>query len=80
MFQLATELMEVRAMSRDTLIDDQLSDEQDDYDAVNDEHYNRPRTSRADTLRARRQVEALLEERRLKRAIEDDWFDDSEEE
>ena len=80
MFQLATELMEVRAMSRDTLIDDQLSDEQDDYDAVNDEHYSRPRTSRADTLRARRQVEALLEERRLKRAIEDDWLDDSEEE
>lgn len=80
MFQLATELMEVRAMSRDTLIDDQLSDDQDDYDAVNDEHYSRSRTSRADTLRARRQVEALLEERRLKRAIEDDWFDGLDEE
>ncbi len=30
-------------------------------------------SSRADTLRARRRVEALLEDRRLRRAIEDDW-------
>lgn len=67
-------------MGSETLIDEQLSDEQDFLDAVNDAHFNRPRASRADTLRVRRQVEALLEERRLKRAIEDDWLDDLEEE
>ncbi|GAB2801941.1 hypothetical protein GCM10027040_32260 [Halomonas shantousis] len=53
-----------------------FADEQDFFDAVNDEHFSRPRSSRADTLRVRRQVEALLEERRLKRAIEDDWLND----
>lgn len=70
-------------MSSETLIDEQLSDEQEFLDAVNDAHFSRPRGSRNDTLRARRQVEALLEDRRLKRAIEDDWLadlDDEEEE
>lgn len=68
-------------MSRETLINEQLTDDEQDFlDAVNDAHFTRPRSSRADTLRARRQVEALLEERRLKRAIEDDWLDDLDEE
>ena len=72
-------------MRRDHLTNT-LSDDQDFFDAVNDERYppeqeGRTRnTSRADTLRARRQVESLLEERRLKRAIEDDWRLDDEEE
>ncbi|GGX87057.1 hypothetical protein GCM10007160_13000 [Litchfieldella qijiaojingensis] len=71
-------------MSREQLVNDSLDDEQDFFDAVNDEHYTRSRpSSRADTLRARRRVEALLEERRLRRAIEDDWLleleDDGEE-
>ncbi|KFF48326.1 MULTISPECIES: PA3496 family putative envelope integrity protein [Salinicola] len=59
------------------------AEDQELYDAVNDEQFERPRSSKADTLKARRQVEALLEERRLKRAIEDDWyadFDDEDEE
>ncbi|EPC01207.1 hypothetical protein L861_11575 [Litchfieldella anticariensis FP35 = DSM 16096] len=71
-------------MSREHLVNNSLDDEQEFLDAVNDEHYTRSRSSsKADTLRARRQVEALLEERRLKRAIEDDWLldmDDEEEE
>lgn len=71
-------------MSQEHLVNDPQDDEQDFFDAVNDEHYTRSRpSSRADTLRARRRVEALLEERRLKRAIEDDWsldLDDEEEE
>lgn len=58
-------------MSREDFIDDQEYSE-----AVNDEQFERPRSSKADTLRARRQVEALLEERRLKRAIDDDWYND----
>ncbi|MBZ9557647.1 MULTISPECIES: hypothetical protein [Modicisalibacter] len=62
-------------MSRESFIE-----EQEFLDAVNDEHFSRPRASRGDTLRVRRQVEALLEERRLKRAIEDDWLVDDEEE
>ena len=53
-----------------------FADDQDYSEAVNDEQFERPRSSKADTLRARRQVEALLEERRLKRAIEDDWYND----
>lgn len=61
-------------MSRESFIAEQASEEQDFFEAVNDEHFTRPRASRADSLRARRQVEALLEERRLKKAIEDDWF------
>lgn len=72
-------------MSRDHL-NHSIDDDEDSYDAVNDDSYpseqeSRPRhVSRADTLRARRQIESLLEERRLKRAIEDDWqFDDEEE-
>lgn len=66
-------------MSRETL-DEQLADEQDFFDAVNDAQFTRSRSNRTDTLRARRQVEALLEERRLKRAIEDDWLDDFDDE
>lgn len=45
-------------------------------DAVNDHDYGRSRPSKSDTLRARRRVEALLEERRLRRAIADDWADE----
>ncbi|MFY0991114.1 PA3496 family putative envelope integrity protein [Halomonas sp. C05BenzN] len=70
-------------MSREPLVNDSLDDEQDYQEAVNDDDYGRSRpTSRADTLRARRRVESLLEERRLRRAIEDDWMllDDDEEE
>ncbi|WP_048308504.1 PA3496 family putative envelope integrity protein [Halomonas sp. PR-M31] len=59
-------------MSHDTLSDEQF-DDQDSYEADNDAQYQRSRSPRNDTLRLRRQVEALLEERRLKRAIEDDW-------
>ncbi|KPQ22896.1 MAG: hypothetical protein HLUCCA13_16000 [Halomonas sp. HL-48] len=62
-------------LSRETFSpEDTESDDFDSLDAVNDEHYGRSRpSSKADNLRARRQVEAWLEERRLKRAIEDDW-------
>lgn len=49
------------------------ADEFDNLDAVNDEQYGKHKPSKADTLRARRQVEAWLEERRLQRVIEDDW-------
>nr|WP_110655482.1 hypothetical protein [Salinicola halimionae] len=62
---------EGQAMSREEYID-----EQDFSEAVNDEQFERPRSSKADSLRARRQVEALLEERRLRRAIEDDWYNE----
>lgn len=66
-------------MSRDSLLDEAYYDV-NDQDAVNDDDYGRTRpTSRADTLRARRRVEALLEERRLKQAIDDDWALDEEE-
>lgn len=51
------------------------ADEQELLDAVNDEQFERPRsTGKANTLKARRQVEALLEERRLRRAIDDDYY------
>ncbi len=67
-------------MGREPLLDSNLDDDQDLLDAVNDDDYVRSRpSSRADTLRARRRVEALLEERRLRRAIEDDWAIDEEE-
>ncbi len=67
-------------MSRDALVSEPLDDEQDYNDAVNDEDYERPRhISRAEALYSRRRVEALLEERRLRRAIEDDWSFDEEE-
>ncbi|MFO7648436.1 MULTISPECIES: PA3496 family putative envelope integrity protein [Halomonas] len=67
-------------MGREHLLDPGLDDEQDFSEAVNDDDYGRSRpASRADTLRARRRVEALLEERRLRRAIEDDWAIDEEE-
>ncbi|WP_447553472.1 PA3496 family putative envelope integrity protein [Vreelandella sp. EE22] len=66
-------------MSRDPLNRDAFTssnheaDEFDGLDAVNDEQYGKHKPSKVDTLRARRQVEAWLEERRLQRAIEDDW-------
>ena len=66
-------------MGREHLLEPTLDDEVEYSDAVNDEEYSRPRSSRADTLRARRRVEALLEERRLRRAIEDEWAVDEEE-
>ncbi|SES22812.1 hypothetical protein SAMN04487958_11010 [Vreelandella subterranea] len=54
--------------------EDAEEDDFDSPDAVNDEHYGRSRpSSKVDSLRARRQVEAWLEERRLKRAIDDSW-------
>ena len=66
-------------MSRNSLLDDAYLD-LSDQDAVNDEDYSRSRSSsRSDTLRARRRVEALLEERRLRQAIDDDWDYDEEE-
>lgn len=61
-------------LNRETYTNDGLdADEFDNLDAVNDDHYSKSKPSKADTLRARRQVEAWLEERRLQRAIEDDW-------
>lgn len=61
-------------MSRSNLVNELLDDELDSHEAMNDDDYGRSRpSSRADTLRARRRVEALLEDRRLRRAIEDDW-------
>ena len=61
-------------LNRETYTNDGLdADEFDNLDAVNDAHYGKSKPSKADTLRARRQVEAWLEERRLQRAIEDDW-------
>ena len=68
-------------MSHEPLINEPDDDDVDFSEAVNDDEYVRPRaSSRADTLRVRRRVEALLEERRLQRAIEDDWmlFDEEE--
>ena len=68
-------------MSHEPLISETGDEDLDFSEAVNDEEYVRPRSSsRADTLRVRRRVEALLEERRLQRAIEDDWmlFDEEE--
>ncbi|MGM0701092.1 MAG: PA3496 family putative envelope integrity protein [Pseudomonadota bacterium] len=65
-------------MRRESLVNESIDD--DLLEAVNDDDYERPRsTSRADSLRARRRIEALLEERRLRRAIEDDWAIDEEE-
>ena len=61
-------------LNRETFTSEAIdSDEFESLDAVNDDHYNRSKPSKADSLRARRQVEAWLEERRLQRAIEDDW-------
>ncbi|PMR73190.1 PA3496 family putative envelope integrity protein [Billgrantia endophytica] len=70
-------------MSHEPQVSDSHDEEQDFLEAVNDDDYTRPRPgSRAESLRARRRVEALLEDRRLKRAIEDDWMllDEEEEE
>ncbi|HIX60672.1 MAG TPA: hypothetical protein H9854_00300 [Candidatus Halomonas stercoripullorum] len=62
-------------MSHEPLVSEPDDDDIDFSEAVNDDEYVRPRSSsRADTLRVRRRVEALLEERRLQRAIEDDWM------
>lgn len=61
-------------LSRDTFTNEALDTEElESLDAVNDDHYGKSKPSKADSLRARRQVEAWLEERRLQRAIEDDW-------
>ncbi len=61
-------------LNRETYTNDGLdADEFDNLFMVNDDHYGKSKPSKADTLRARRQVEAWLEERRLQRAIEDDW-------
>ncbi|APE30145.1 hypothetical protein BOX17_03760 [Halomonas aestuarii] len=60
-------------MSQEPLLDTPFDDDQDYLEAVNDDEARSRPSSRADTLRARRRVEALLEERRLRRAIEDDW-------
>jgi len=54
------------------------TDDLDSVDAVNDDHYGRSRSSKSDTLRARRRVEALLEERRLRKALDDDWDSDED--
>ncbi|XGA81084.1 hypothetical protein OR573_05395 [Halomonas sp. CH40] len=54
------------------------SDDLDSQEAVNDEHYGRSRSSKSDTLKARRRVEALLEERRLRKALDDDWYSDDD--
>nr|WP_168011766.1 hypothetical protein [Halomonas salinarum] len=61
---------------------DDANEEMDAFmDAVNDSQYAPSRSSRAETLQARRRLETLLEERRLQRAIEDDWnLDDEEDE
>ncbi|MEQ6916122.1 PA3496 family putative envelope integrity protein [Halomonas aquatica] len=60
-------------MSHEPLLDTHYDDDQDYLEAVNDDEARRRPGSRADTLRARRRVEALIEERRLRQAIEDDW-------
>ena len=61
-------------LSRDTFTNEALDTEEfESLDAVNDDHYGKSKPSKADSLRALRQVEAWLEERRLQRAIEDDW-------
>ena len=68
-------------MSHEPLLDTPFDDDQDYLSAVNDGAVDARPVSRADTLRARRRVEALIEERRLRRAIADDWFlDDAFEE
>ncbi|PRY72644.1 PA3496 family putative envelope integrity protein [Halomonas ventosae] len=66
-------------MSHEPLLDT-TDDDQDYLEAVNDDYGRVRPSSRADTLRARRRVEALIEERRLRRAIEDDWALEEEEE
>lgn len=61
-------------LSRETFTTDALETEDfENLDAVNDDHYGKSKPNKASSLRARRQVEAWLEERRLQRAIEDDW-------
>ncbi len=59
------------------LHDDAYDDDHDE--AVNDDERRARPASRAEQLRARRRLEALLEERRLRRSIEDDWDLDEEE-
>jgi len=65
-------------MRHESLLDT-TDDDQDYLEAVNDDDSRVRPGSRADTLRARRRVEALIEERRLRRAIEDDWALEEEE-
>ncbi|ANF58948.1 PA3496 family putative envelope integrity protein [Halotalea alkalilenta] len=55
-------------------------DDGDDLEAVNDEIFA-PKSRAKSDPRTRRRVEALLEERRLQRLIEDSWdgeFDEEE--
>ncbi|SEL06095.1 PA3496 family putative envelope integrity protein [Halomonas daqiaonensis] len=66
-------------MSHEPLLDTNDDDDQDYLEAVNDDYGRVRPSSRADTLKARRRVEALIEERRLQRAIEDDWNLEEEE-
>ncbi|WP_304526020.1 PA3496 family putative envelope integrity protein [Halomonas sp. I5-271120] len=77
-------------MSRKHQVHDTSDDANDDViydgdvdafmDAVNDSQYTPSRSSRAENLQARRRLESLLEERRLKQVIDDDWGLDAEEE
>ncbi|WP_275286399.1 PA3496 family putative envelope integrity protein [Halomonas elongata] len=65
-------------MRPDSLHDEHFDDPDQDTDVDADATPERP-TSRAEQLRARRRLEDLLEERRLRRVIEDDWDLDEEE-
>ncbi|MEQ6889945.1 hypothetical protein ABE957_14815 [Halomonas sp. CS7] len=67
-------------MSHEPLLDTPFDDDQDYLSAVNDDAVHARPASRAEILQARRRVEALIEERRLRRAIEDDWALEEEEE
>lgn len=67
-------------MSHEPLLDTPFDDDRDYLSADNDDAAEARPASRADTLRARRRVEALIEERRLRRAIADDWSLDGVEE
>lgn len=49
-----------------------IEDDGDDVDAVNDDEYT-PRTRSKSDPASRRRIEALLEQRRLERLINDDW-------
>lgn len=52
-----------------------LDDDADDQEAVNDDEFTPKSRSKSDPA-TRRRVEALLEERRLQKLIEDSWDDD----
>ncbi|MGJ8525366.1 hypothetical protein LMG33818_001094 [Halomonadaceae bacterium LMG 33818] len=67
-----TETYSTESNDLDTL-DDMETDVDNSEEAVNDEEYSPYRQGKANTD-TRRRVEALLEERRLKKMI-DDWDD-----